>query len=139
MNSTASENLKMLFSKMEDFVSTKTVIGDPVVMGDITLIPLVDVSFGMATGVSATKEKEEEPKGKAKDGGAGGMGAKMTPSAVIIINNGSVQLVNVKNQESVNKIIDMIPGILEKFNLGSLFSKKNKEEDAPVVNEYVNP
>jgi len=135
MNSTASENLKMLFSKMEDFVSTKTVIGDPVVMGDITLIPLVDVSFGMATGVSATKEKEEEPKGKAKDGGAGGMGAKMTPSAVIIINNGSVQLVNVKNQESVNKIIDMIPGILEKFNLGSLFSKKNKEEDAPVINE----
>ena len=135
MNSTASENLKMLFSKMEDFVSTKTVIGEPVVMGDITLIPLVDVSFGMATGVSATKEKEEEPKGKAKDGGAGGMGAKMTPSAVIIINNGSVQLVNVKNQESVNKIIDMIPGILEKFNLGSLFSKKNKEEDTSILNE----
>lgn len=135
MNSTASENLKMLFSKMEDFVSTKTVIGEPVVMGDITLIPLVDVSFGMATGVSATKEKEEEPKGKAKDGGAGGMGAKMTPSAVIIISNGSVQLVNVKNQESVNKIIDMIPGILEKFNLGSLFSKKNKEEDTSILNE----
>jgi len=135
MNSTASENLKMLFSKMEDFVSTKTVIGEPVVMGDITLIPLVDVSFGMATGVSATKEKEEEPKGKAKDGGAGGMGAKMTPSAVIIINNGSVQLVNVKNQESVNKIIDMIPGILEKFNLGSLFGKKNNEEDAPILDQ----
>jgi len=135
MSSTANENLKMLFSKMEDFVSTKTVIGEPVVMGDITLIPLVDVSFGMATGVSASKEKEEEPKGKAKDGGAGGMGAKMTPSAVIVINNGSVQLVNVKNQESVNKIIDLIPGILEKFNLGSLFGKKNKEEETPIVNE----
>ena len=135
MNSTASENLKMLFSKMEEFVSTKTVVGEPVVMGDITLIPLVDVTFGMGTGVTASKEKDDEPKGKAKDGGAGGMGAKMVPSAVIVINNGSVQLVNVKNQESVNKVIDMIPGILEKLNLGSLFGKKNKEEEPPVTPE----
>jgi len=135
MNSTASENLQMLFSKMEDFVSTKTVVGEPVVMGEVTLIPLVDVSFGMATGVTASKEKDDEPKGKAKDGGAGGMGAKMTPSAVIVINKGSVQLVNVKNQESVNKVIDMIPGILEKLNLGSLFKKKKDEEEQPVLPE----
>jgi len=133
MNSTANENLQLLFSKMEDFVSTKTVVGEPVVMGDVTLIPLVDVSFGMATGVTASKEKDDEPKGKAKDGGAGGMGAKMTPSAVIVINKGSVQLVNVKNQESVNKVIDMIPGILEKLNLGSLFKKKDKEEEPPAI------
>lgn len=135
MSNSASENLQMLFSKMEDFVSTKTVIGEPVVMGDVTLIPLVDVSFGMATGVTASKEKEEEPKGKAKDGGAGGMGAKMTPSAVIVINKGAVQLVNVKNQESVNKVLDMIPGIVDKLNLGSLFGKKNKEEETPDAQE----
>jgi len=125
MSNVTSESLKVLFSKMEEFVNTKTVVGDPIVMGDTTIIPLVDVSFGMATGVTASKE--EEPKGKGKDGGAGGMGAKMTPAAVLVITNGSVQLVNVKNQESMNKIIDMIPGILSKLNLGSMFNKKDDE------------
>ena len=134
MSNSASESIKMLFAKMEEFVSTKTVVGEPVTMGDVTLIPLVDVSFGMATGVTASKEKED-PKGKDKDGGAGGMGAKMTPSAVIVISNGSVQLVNIKNQESVNKVLDMIPGILEKLNLGSLFSKKEKEDDIVILHE----
>ena len=118
----AQENLKMLFSKMEDFVSTKTVVGEPVVMGEVTIVPLVDVSVGMATGVSASKEDEAK---KDKDGGAGGMGAKMTPSAVLVVTGGTVQLVNLKNQESSNKLLDMIPGILEKFNL----FKKDKPED----------
>jgi len=120
MSNSATENLKMLFSKMDDFVSTKTVVGEPVIMGDVTLVPLVDVSFGMATGVTASTDEK-----KGKDGGAGGMGAKMTPAAVVVISGGTVQLVNVKNQESVNKMIDMIPGIVSK--LGSLFGKKDKE------------
>jgi len=132
MSNSAGESLKMLFSKMDDYVSTKTVVGEPVTMGDVTIIPLVDVSFGMATGVTASKEKED-PKGKDKDGGAGGMGAKMTPSAVIVITNGTVQLVNIKHQESASKLIDMIPGILEKLNLGSLFSKKDKKEEDEVA------
>ena len=122
-----NESLKILFSKMEDFVTTKTVVGDPVTMGDVTLIPLVDVSFGMATGVSTTEGE------KAKDSGAGGMGAKMSPTAVVVINNGTVQLVNIKNQESVSKLIDMIPGVLSKVS--SYFGKKDNEieivEDLP--------
>ena len=125
--SNAQENLKMLFSKMEDFVSTKTVVGEPIVMGETTIVPLVDVSVGMATGVSASKEDESK---KGKDGGAGGMGAKMTPSAVLVITGGSVQLVSLKNQESTNKLIDMIPGILDKFGL---FKKDKPTEEVEII------
>jgi len=113
------ESLKLLFSKMEDFVTTKTVIGEPIHMGETTIIPLVDVSFGMATGVSSTDGE------KSKDGGAGGMGAKMSPAAVLVVSGDTVQLVNVKNQESVNKLIDLIPGALAK--IGSMFGKKDDE------------
>ena len=127
MGNSTHENLKMLISKMDNYVSTKTVVGDPVVAGDVTIIPLVDVSFGMATGVTATTE-EESPKNKGKDGGAGGMGAKMTPSAVIVINNGSVQLVNVKPQEGglKEKLIDMMPGLITQIS--ALFKKNDAEE-----------
>jgi len=126
--STVSENIKMLFSKMDDYVSTKTVVGEAVTVGEVILVPLVDVSFGMGT---VLNESDSSEKNKSTDLGGGGVGAKMTPSAVIVIMNGTVQLVNIKNQDTTSKLIDMIPGVLSKFNLGSLFEKK--EEDSPDV------
>jgi len=124
--SNASESLKMLFSKVEDFVSTKTVVGAPVVLGDVTIIPLMDVSMGIATGVADAKEDKN-----GKDSGAGGMGAKMTPSAILVINKGAVQLINVKNQEGLGgKLMDMVPGILEKVT--GMFGGKDGEKDIDI-------
>ena len=122
--SNVNDSLKMVFSKMEDYISTKTVVGEAVHIGDVILVPLVDVVVGMATGISS--------KSSESGGGGGGLGAKMSPSAVIVIVNDTVQLVNVKNQESVGKLIDMVPGILSKLGLSSLFEKK---EDAQLGNE----
>ena len=126
--SNVNENLKMLFGKMEDFVSSKTVVGEAVHIGDVILVPLIDVTFGMGTGISQNAEDAS----KSRDSGGGGVGAKITPSAVIAIVNGEVQLVNVKNQESVSKLIDMVQGILSKLNLGSFFEKKDKKTDENV-------
>lgn len=108
---------------MEDFVTTKTVVGDPVHIGDVILVPLVDVVFGMGTGGGGVSEEK-------KSSGGGGVGAKMSPSAVIVIVNGSAQLINVKGQDSVNKLIDMVPGILSKFNLGAMFGNKDADESS---------
>ena len=123
MNNNVSENLQSMFSKMENFISTKTVVGDVLTFGDIIIIPLVEVSFGAGTGMSEGKEEN-------KDGGAGGggIGAKLSPVAVIVIVNGTAQLIDVKNKDSVNKLIDLIPGVLSKVALDGIFKKK-KEED----------
>lgn len=120
--SSVNESIRMAFSKVEEYISTKTVVGEAVHIGDVILIPLVDVMVGMATGLSA--------KASESDIGGGGMGAKMTPSAVVVIVNGTVQLVNVKSQESMGKLIDMVPGILSKLGLDSVFSKKEHDEPA---------
>ena len=130
--SKVKENLQELFTKLEEYVSTKTVVGEPVHIGDVILIPMVDVSFGMGTAMVANTEEDAGKKG-GRDGGGGALGAKMTPSAVVVISGGTVQLVNIKNQESVNKMLDMIPGILSKFNLTSMFNKKKDEEPDIVV------
>jgi uncharacterized spore protein YtfJ len=97
----------------------------------VILVPLVDVTFGMGSGISSKEDKEK------RSGGGGGVGAKMTPSAVVVIVNDTVQLVNVKSQESVNKLIDMVPGILSKLSLGNLFGKKDKqtEEKSPATGD----
>lgn len=123
--SNLNSNLEVLFSKMENFISTKTVVGEAVTIGDAIIIPLVDVVFGVGAGsCDSTQDKNN------KEQGGGGLGGKITPSAVIIIQNGAIQLVNVKNQNSVNKLIDMIPGVMSKLNFENGFMKKDKTDSA---------
>ncbi len=64
---------------------------------------------------------ENNPK---KENGVGGLGAKITPSSVLVIQDGSVQLINIKNQDSLSKLIDMVPGLVSKLN----FFNKNEDE-----------
>jgi len=121
MNTNVSEHLKSIFSKMEDFVSSKTVVGEAITYGDTILVPLIEVTFFGGSGLTESKEKTEA--------GGSGLGGRITPVAVIVIVNGTAQLINVKNQESVNKLIDMIPGVLSKLNLDNIFSKKDGVDD----------
>ena len=123
MINNVSDHLQSMFSKLENFISSKTVVGDPVQFGDVIIVPLVEVNFFAGSGLGEGKSE------RGANSGGGGLGARIIPVAVIVIVNGTVQMVNVKNQESVNKLIDMIPGVLSKFNLDSLFSKKDKDEE----------
>lgn len=101
--------VESLLSGMNTVLSTKTVVGTPTQVGDGTIIiPLVDVSFGIGAGAGTNGAKNTTS-------GAGGLGGKMTPSAILIIKNGTARLVNIKNQDAVTKILDMIPDLVEKF------------------------
>lgn len=91
---------------MEGFLTSKTVVGEPTQIGDTTIIPLVDVSFGVGAGASVQDKKNN---------GGGGMSGKMSPSAVLVIKNGQIKLVNIKNQDSMTKILDLIPDLVDKF------------------------
>lgn len=107
-NDHVSSAIESLFQGMDKFVTTKTVVGDAVKVGDAIILPLVDVSCGMAAG--AFKDG-----GKNKDNGAGGMSAKMTPSAVLVIQNGTTKLVSIKHQDPMTKALDLVPDLVNKF------------------------
>lgn len=102
--------VESLFKGMDSFITTKTVVGDSISMDDGTIIlPLVDVSFGVAAGAFSNEDSK-------KNNGGGGMGGKIQPSAVLIIKDGSSKLVNVKNQDGITKILDMVPDVINKFS-----------------------
>lgn len=110
--------VESLFKGMDNFITTKTVVGDAITIGETIILPLVDVSFGVAAGAFV---------GEGKNNGAGGMGGKVTPSAILVIQNGSTRLVNVKNQDAMTKILDMVPDLLERF--------RNKDADTIILEE----
>jgi len=112
-----SSVVEALLKGLDGFTSAKTVVGDAIHVGDTIILPLVDVSFTVGAGAGLNEEKR-------KNLGGGGMGAKMSPSAVLVIQNGSTRLVNVKNQDMATKILDMVPDVINKFT--------NKKEEKPL-------
>ena len=103
---------------MDGFVSSKTVVGEPIQVGETIILPLVDVSFGMGAGAFCGEKKKNS---------GGGIGGKMSPSSVLVIQNGSTRLVSVKNQDGISKLLDMIPDFVDKF-MKKMDEKKNPEE-----------
>jgi len=108
--------VEALFKGMDNFVSTKTIVGEPTQIGDTIIVPLAEVSFGVAASAAAENNKNN---------GMGGLGGKITPSAVLVISNGSTRLVNVKNQDAITKLLDMVPDLLDRFAP----AKKEKAEE----------
>ncbi len=113
-----NNTVESLFKGMDNFITIKTVIGDAVRFEDGTIVlPLVDVSFGVAAGAFTDDTAK-------KNNGGGGMGGKIQPSAVLVIKDGNSKLVNVKNQDGITKLLDMVPEFMEKFK-----KKDEAEED----------
>jgi uncharacterized spore protein YtfJ len=100
------EVVDSMLNGMDGFLSSKTVVGEPTVIGDTIIVPFVDVSFGVGAG---------DFRGEKKANGAGGLTGKMSPAAVLVIQNGTTRLVNIKNQDTMTKILDMVPDIVNKF------------------------
>lgn len=129
----ASENnfqskVESLFKGMDGYIHSKTVVGDAITVGDTIILPLIDVSFGVAAGALEGKDNN-----KVKNNGGGGMGCKMTPSAVLVIQNGTTKLVNIKNQDGLTKVLDMVPDFVNRFTSGS----SNASADAVKAAEAV--
>lgn len=115
--------VEALLKGMDTVLSTKTVVGEATKIGDTIILPLVDVTFGVGAGAGSNGNRKSQ-------NGGGGLGGKMTPSAVLVIGkNGSTKLVNIKNQDMITKILDLIPDLVDKFS-----SKKDETiPDSDVV------
>ena len=101
-----NETVASLFKVLDSFLSAKTVVVEAVHVNYTIILPLVDVSFGVGAGAFA---------GDKKNNAGGGMGGKMSPSAVLVIQNGATKLVNIKNQDTVTKILDMVPDVVDRI------------------------
>ncbi len=106
-------NLKTIFQEMEEFLTTKAVVGEPIEVGAITLIPVINVTFGMGTGGGSGEGAKDS---KPQKGGAGaGLGAKISPTAVIVIKEGDISVIPLNGNTGLERLIDMVPDIVKKI------------------------
>ncbi len=120
--------VKTTMGEIERLVNTRTLVGDPIVVGDNTLIPLISVGFGFGagsnSGISVSKQK-----GEMSGAGSGG-GAGIKPVAVIVINNEGVKVEPVMSGVSgaIEKITETAPKIVEKVWGNKPEKKEEKKE-----------
>ena len=126
---TFQNTVEALFRGMDSFITTKTVVGDAIHIGDTIILPLVDVTFGVGAGAFAENAKIYD---------GGGMGGKISPKAVLVITKNSTKLVNIKNQDAVTKILDMIPDLADRFTKKGSEDEYTKEDIEHILNQEEN-
>lgn len=115
--------VESLLQGVDGLISSKTVVGDAVHVDNITILPLIDVSFGMGAGSNLSDKRDK---------GMGGIGGKITPSAVLVIKDGTTRLVNIKNQDTITKLFDLVPEVLDKITTRKE-DKVTEEEVADIL------
>ena len=110
--------------KMREMVDVSTIIGEPMVTGDTTLIPVSKVSYGFTSGGTDLPSKQNA---ELFGGGSGG-GITITPVAFIVIENGKCRMMQISNYtSSADRAIAMIPELVDKIT-ELLKSEKNTDE-----------
>jgi len=110
--SNGSEVFNTLFEKLEKFIRTETVVGEPFQVGNITMVPIITVSFGVGGGEGSGKDN----KGNDGSGGGGGVGCKIAPNAMLVIKNDELSVVPLTSRGSLERIVEMVPDILTKVD-----------------------
>lgn len=116
-------SIEMAFEKLKNFLKTETVIGQPITLGEVTLIPIITVSFGCSGGAG----QGTDTKGSGGVGGALGVGAKISPDAVLVVKNGEVSLLQLKHKQNLEKLINMVPELISKINISKSEDKSCDE------------
>lgn len=112
--------MDVTMDKLRAMVDADTIIGTPLVVGNITLLPVSRVSFGLATGGSDFPSKNQS----GLFGGGGGAGVTINPVAFIAINGENVHMLPVYSEmNTIDKAINMAPELIDKVK--SLFDNKS--------------
>jgi uncharacterized spore protein YtfJ len=107
--------LKSNLEEIEKVLSTKTVVGEPLTMDGITLIPLIKAGFGFGAGAGIGKGASSN-KGEGSGGGTGG-GAYVRPVAVVIITSEGAKIEPVMGRVTgaLEKLGETVPQVIEKW------------------------
>ena len=115
VGNTVRENLDTLFQKLEKFLKTETVIGQPIVIGEVTIIPIISVSFGCGTGAGDGTGRDAK-NGSGSGSGAGlCSGAKISPTAVLVVKSGDVTVHPIKERSGLENLLNKVPDIMEQI------------------------
>ena len=115
--------IKTSMESIKEMVDVNTIVGDAVETQDGgVIIPVSRVCFGFAAGgsefdVKASKDNDKSEKPKLPFGGGSGAGVSVQPVAFMVVGQGQIRLLSVKQNTTVERMIDIAPQIIDQINM----------------------
>ena len=126
MAKNVNELLGVSMERIKQMVDVDTVVGTPITVGNVTLIPVSKITYGFAGGGSDLPTKSD----KELFGGGSGAGISVTPIAFLVVNDGRVTVTPLIAQpDSRDKLVSMIPEVVDKVS--DLITKNQKNNSEP--------
>lgn len=132
-----SDLMATTMEKIREMMDANTVVGKPIEAGGVTVVPVCKISIGYGSGGSDFAQKSQKPDKANAFGGGAGMGVNITPVSFLVIKDGNVRVVSVEQPAptAVERVIDMVPDVVDK--VGSVVTKKKAEKEASAEAEVV--
>ena len=129
-NHPVSELMSETIQRIREAVDANTVVGTPIVAGEITLIPVSRISLGLWHRRLGGGGKTPRP-GENPFGGGGGAGLKIIPVCFLVVSGGMVKVLSVDAapETSLDRVVDLIPDIVNKIT-SVLEERKTKKQEA---------
>lgn len=106
-------------TSLESMIDVNTIVGDMVTTPDGTvIIPVSKVCFGFAAGGSefnTNKLNKFSENAKLPFGGGSGAGVHIMPMAFLVVKDSTIRLLNVCENTTIDKIVDLIPEVMSKI------------------------
>lgn len=129
--------MKTTMDSIKDMIDVNTIVGDPVHTNEgAVIIPISKVTIGFASGGSEyqCQEKKQEIQGKYPFGGGSGAGMSLQPIAFLVVNQDDVKLLPVNQANTVERMADKIPDLID--DIVNMFKNKKKQDE---MNTDFNP
>ena len=103
--------------KIREIADVNTIVGKPILVGEITIIPISRLSVGFASGGSDFTTKNQKPESDNAFGGGGGAGMNLSPVAFLIVKGDTVKLMPVTPPPgtTVDRVVELVPEIVDKI------------------------
>lgn len=133
-----SEMMQESMAKVREMADTNTIVGQPIQTPDgVTLIPISRVSFGFGGGGAAFGNKKQEAEDPSNLGAGVGAGVRVEPVAFLIVKDGVTRVmpVAVPAMNTVDRVVEMVPEVMDRVTSFINDRQKKKEETAPAADE----
>lgn len=119
-----SEIMQTAIEEIKSMVDADTIIGNPIVISDMTVIPVSKITYGLASGGVDLNTKNNQSK---IFGGGGGAGVSVVPVCFIAVKNGDAKILNISYADDLtSKAVALVPELFEKIK--ALFKSKKETQ-----------
>lgn len=106
-----------IVDKVREIADANTIVGQPIVTGEVTIIPISRLSVGVGSGGTEFGSKHKKPEDNSCFGGGAGAGINLIPVGFLVVKDGSVKLLPVAPPAAttVDRVVEMVPEAIDKI------------------------